>query len=448
MKKIFILVVVAVISFSFFGAVQSEVPVNAEPAESQTDGLIGWWKFNDTPDSISDDSSINNNGGTNNNMSAANQVTDVPAVCSDSNDYALSLNPGGQEDNQWVEVGVQSDLQPTSITVSAWIKANDSGNFGQIVGAAGFTKGVAGYSLFYSGEYNTIEFAHSNGYINFEATGGDSLEGQWRHVSATYDETSGVTNLYIDGLQVAFTTNDPEPMEHDPEFFDDAPYSFQIGRAQYTDLETAGMYEGLVDDVRVYDYALSEEEIENLSAEGDCGASNEDLNGDEIPDSEQPNVSGYVSSLTGKVVAIDVGSDCELTTDDITQESNLAVQDPAFEYVNGLWDWEAECVGETTTVKLYYYNVPVEGLVARKFSTITNSYFTLTGATFVETTINGQPVTIVTYQITDNSALDMNPEVGMIEDPAGVGVSVLGAPQTGVGGTASGSSSLDSLSFL
>lgn len=439
---------VAVISFSLFGAVQNEAPGNAEPAESQTDGLIGWWKFNDTGDSVSDDSSVNNNGGTNNNMSSANFVTDVPSVCSDSNASAVSLNPGGQGDEQWINAGNQAELRPTSITVAAWVKATDGTTYGQIAGAAGFTKGLAGYALAYSPEYNSIEFLTNNGSAYFEAIGDDSIEGQWAHIAGTYDETTGDVKLYLNGVEVFESENTPAPLEHAPDGYDNAPFDFEIGRALYTDLGTLGFFEGLIDDVRVYDSALLSGQIAALSAEGDCGASNEDLNGDEIPDSEQPNVGGYVSSITGKTVAIDVGSDCELTTDDTVQESGLAVQDPAFEYVNGLWAWEAECATGTTTVKLYYYDVPSTGLVARKFNSITNSYSTIDGATFTTQTIDGKSVTVVTYQIADNGPLDLNPVVGEIADPAGVGVSAIGAPRTGAGGTATNQFLNASYAFL
>lgn len=152
--------------------------------------------------------------------------------------------------------------------------------------------------------------------------------------------------------------------------------------------------------------------------------SDQDLNGDNIPDAEQPNIGGYESGYTGKIVAIDVGENCELTTDDMTEESSLPVQDPNYDYANGLWEWEAYCETETTTIKLFYYGVSSSGLTARKFSTLTNTYFTLDDATFEETTIDGEQVTVVTYQVTDNSVKDMNPDVGIINDPAGVATSV------------------------
>jgi hypothetical protein len=163
-------------------------------------------------------------------------------------------------------------------------------------------------------------------------------------------------------------------------------------------------------------------------------AEGSDLNGDGIPDSEQPNVGGYVSSYTGKTVAIDVGEGCELTTDDMTSEPELLVQDPAYDYANGLWDFEADCgtPGYTTTIKLYYYDVSPDGLVLRKHNPDSGVFFTIDDATMSIQTINNSSVTVVTYQITDNSERDMNMDDGMIADPAGLANAVVGAPNTGL----------------
>lgn len=157
------------------------------------------------------------------------------------------------------------------------------------------------------------------------------------------------------------------------------------------------------------------------------GQSEEDLNGDNIPDIEQPNVGGYESSYTGKIVAIDVGEDCELTVDDMTQESQLSAQDPTYEYSNGLWEFEADCgtPGITTTIKLYYYDVSLEGLSVRKFNPNTNQYFDIPGATLTQQTIDGSNVVVATYQITDGGDLDMDSVAnGEIVDPAGVATAI------------------------
>lgn len=162
----------------------------------------------------------------------------------------------------------------------------------------------------------------------------------------------------------------------------------------------------------------------------------DDLNGDGTADDAQQNVGGYSSPVTGKPVAIDVGEACELTTDDMTTESNLAVQDAAYDYANGLWDFEADCgtPGYTTTVTLYYYDVSPDDVVLRKHNPTTGTFFTITDAAISSRTIYGNQVTVVTYDIVDGGDLDVDGlENGVIRDPAGLAELMIGVPNTGLG---------------
>ncbi len=164
----------------------------------------------------------------------------------------------------------------------------------------------------------------------------------------------------------------------------------------------------------------------------------DDLNGDNIQDSEQNNLSGYTSSITGKKVLIDVGSGCEITTDDLMRESSLTVKDPGYEYENGLFDFAGDCgtPGFTTTIKLYYYGISKAGLIVRKYNPTTHAFTNLSasyGATLTETTIDGSLVTIASYQLTDGGPLDLDGIVnGEFEDPVGLARANVGAPNTGL----------------
>lgn len=129
---------------------------------------------------------------------------------------------------------------------------------------------------------------------------------------------------------------------------------------------------------------------------------------------------------------MDMGENCELTGDDMTEEGFFPSQDAAYEYANGLFEFTADCTVSTTTIKLYYYDVNPTGLIARKYSTRTNSYFTLDDAVITTQTINGHSVTVVSYQIVDNGERDMDLEVGSIEDPAGLAKNIVTVPNTGL----------------
>lgn len=155
----------------------------------------------------------------------------------------------------------------------------------------------------------------------------------------------------------------------------------------------------------------------------DEAGQDEDLNGDNVPDINQPHVGGYTSIISGKTVAMDVGEDCELTTDDIGQEKHLDIQDTSYDYANGLFDIEGDCgsPGFTTTIKLYYYDVDPDGMVFRKFNPNTNKYSTVESAVISEEIIDGHNVAVVTYQLTDGGELDTDGLVdGQFADPAGL----------------------------
>ena len=149
----------------------------------------------------------------------------------------------------------------------------------------------------------------------------------------------------------------------------------------------------------------------------------DDLNGDGTPDSEQPNMGGYYSNIAGTTVAMDVGDGCELTTDDMARESDLATQDETHDYTYGLFEIEGDCgtPGFTTTIRLYYYNIDADGMELRKYNPETGVYTTVEDAVITETTIYGNTVTVVTYELTDGGPLDTDGLVdGQFADPAGL----------------------------
>ncbi len=149
----------------------------------------------------------------------------------------------------------------------------------------------------------------------------------------------------------------------------------------------------------------------------------DDYNGDDLPDELQSSISSYVNATTGKRVLIDVGESCEITSDDNLEESDMAEQDVDWEYENGLFDFAGDCGdhGFTTTVTFMYYDVDDEDLKLRKYNENTGEYSEITAADIEVRTINGSTVTVVSYNLTDGGELDMDGLVnGEFTDPAGL----------------------------
>ena len=78
-------------------------------------------------------------------------------------------------------------------------------------------------------------------------------DGQWHSIGFVWDGSRRY--LYVDGVEVAEDTSDLAPLE----FSDGGLY---IGAGK--NLEPGSLFMGLIDDVRIYDVALTAEEIAAL----------------------------------------------------------------------------------------------------------------------------------------------------------------------------------------
>ena len=81
--------------------------------------------------------------------------------------------------------------------------------------------------------------------------------GRWRHVAATYDPANRTALFYADGERVMGFIDQPniQPIAYDPGIL------FHIGK----DPGRTGTFDGLVDDLRFYDEALDDAQVQALS---------------------------------------------------------------------------------------------------------------------------------------------------------------------------------------
>ena len=212
------------------------------------DGLLGHWKLDDNAGNKTvADSSVNNNTGT------SQQNTSVLSTTGKI-DSALTFN--GSSD--YIDCGNGSSLQERStLTVSAWINGSD------------YTKP---YNMIICGDKKNLDFSWGlrvdNGVAKFfvraggykVATGPSLSVGQWYYVVGVWDRNGGANNLkiYVNGqLQGQSTVNAD---------MDVSTVNVCIGRINFPGINQ--YFKGLIDDVKIFNKVLSEEEIETLYNEG------------------------------------------------------------------------------------------------------------------------------------------------------------------------------------
>lgn len=203
-------------------------------------GLIGWWKFNETSGTVAYDSSGNaKNGTVNNGIWAGGKFSN-----------ALSFN--GATTHVLLPASSLYDVQ--ALTISAWTNAATYNQNALI-----FEKTTNGsyntqYSCFISGNY--IYFRT----YNASAVGDDLYAGSppfgpsWNNIVCMYD---GVKKyIYLNGIERA-SANYSQTLATNPA---------GIAAMGAVPIAAGYFYNGLMDDVRLYNRALSSSEIQQIYA--------------------------------------------------------------------------------------------------------------------------------------------------------------------------------------
>jgi hypothetical protein len=199
-------------------------------------GMVAWWKLDESQGRKAADSSANDNDGT---------FVGDPKWLPSGGKIGGALEFDGVDD--YVDCGKNASLDITNeITIAAWVKTNDSGNsdFNPYV-----SKGDAAYGLKHHG-IGSLEFVINDGawHVAHYPVGG-SFNGAWHHLVGTYDGKA--LKLYVDG-ELKTATPDAGCVI--------ATNDFNLNIARNSEI-TERLYDGAIDDVRIYNYALSEDDI-------------------------------------------------------------------------------------------------------------------------------------------------------------------------------------------
>ncbi len=210
-------------------------------------GLVAWWKLDERDGRTAADSSGNGHD-------AAVQGNPTWRPAGGRVGGAIALDGDGD----FLEVANESAFDFTGgVTVAAWIRAESLDKPWQAI----ITKGEWAWRLQRNEETNTLEFACSGVHVPSESAYGSLYGtrelklGEWCHAAGTYDGKRMA--LYVDGAL------DTAQAAWGPVGVDDEPVLIGENAA-----EKGRFWNGLIDDIRIYNYGLTESQVKELYNQG------------------------------------------------------------------------------------------------------------------------------------------------------------------------------------
>jgi hypothetical protein len=198
-------------------------------------GLVGWWRFDEGTGTVAGDSSGNGNNGT---------LINSPTWVTGKYGYALRFSSAS---TQYVATTLSPQAVGTPITISGWIYfPNDPGNHEFECGFR--DNNVADFYVLQLAGSNTLELRFRNSVGVAYTLNAVITPNSWCFVALTYDGSK--FTAYINGVPISSTSASGT--------FGTSSYPFEIGASGGTIFPT----DATIDDVRIYNRALSPTEIQ------------------------------------------------------------------------------------------------------------------------------------------------------------------------------------------
>ncbi|MCP4256533.1 MAG: hypothetical protein GY774_03290 [Planctomycetes bacterium] len=203
--------------------------------------LLAYWKLDETDGFIAHDSAGDNDV----------YISDDPLWQPSGGKVGGALEFDGIDD--YISTPFILDPAKGSLSAFAWIQGGtpDQVIISQADTLAGRTVTPGSTWLGVDASSGTLMTGFSEMYFGALVSETVVTDGQWHHVGFVYDTDTFHRRLYVDGVLVAEDTTVVAGVPSDSGLY--------IGASK--DLDAGTFFSGLIDDVRIYNIALSEEEI-------------------------------------------------------------------------------------------------------------------------------------------------------------------------------------------
>lgn len=211
--------------------------------------LIGYWNFDEASGLTSADSSSNGNHGTLTGSGVTHSTLLPPTSCF-VNTHSLAFDGSGG----YVGIADNASMDPTNaISISFWMNPDTVNNgYQHIV----FKQGpvVTSYGVWLNDDHIYME--DNDDSVRGMNSNSTVTAGAWHYITVTYDGTT--QSLYIDGV-----LDNSQVIPGITLTYTNSPV--KIGSGDYNN-----PFAGYVDDLRIYNRALTASEITDMAA-GGCG---------------------------------------------------------------------------------------------------------------------------------------------------------------------------------
>jgi len=241
------------------GASRLKINMPSALAPPTDSGLVGYWSFNGPDMNWSTNTAYDRSGSGNNGtmISMSTTTSPVAGVSGQALNFASTTS-------NYVTMGDVLDFALTDqFTVSAWIKPARLPAAGADFGIVGKELGSSPFSGWYFGLYDvsgngtklTMGYIDGSGSLTYSDTSSYVVTaGNWQHVVGVYNNEN--ITIYINGSSQAVTSGTAAAGSVNTA----AP--LLIG----SESGSGDLFNGLIDEVRIYNYALSTSTIQQLGA--------------------------------------------------------------------------------------------------------------------------------------------------------------------------------------
>ncbi|EGF24298.1 Pentaxin, partial [Rhodopirellula baltica WH47] len=217
-------------------------------------GLLAHYKFD--PQTGATDSSGNGLDG----VFQGDASVDTTSGTNQVGDGKLTLDGTGDYVDLTSSISRFDDLSEG--TISAWVNTTDTG-FNTILDINDGT--TSNFASLWIDNGQLIWSVNVGGSSLVRTTSTATInDGNWHHIAVTTDGSG--TSIYMDGVKLTGAAITYSSSTDPTAFFDDVTGATTISLGAYNSGGVGGEFDGLIDDVRIYNYAVTESDMSDLYA--------------------------------------------------------------------------------------------------------------------------------------------------------------------------------------